>query len=101
MRLRGNDSGSLPNLFPFYDEFPTGVDCTDSSGEIVVTVSQFAPDGNDSVFGITRTFYRADRVTFRPIGQEESVVDCCNEEAEMRWPETADDPFRSCPGRLR
>jgi hypothetical protein len=101
MRLRGNDSGSLPNLFPFYDEFPTGVDCADSSGEIVVTVSQFAPQGDDSVFGITRILYRADRTSFRLVDQKEFVVDCCNEEAKQRWPETADDPFRSCPGRVQ
>jgi hypothetical protein len=30
-------------LFPFYDEFPTGVDCTQTPGQIVVTQSQFAP----------------------------------------------------------
>jgi hypothetical protein len=101
MRLGGDDSGSLPNLFPFYDEFPTGVDCTESSGEIVVTVSQFAPQGNDSVFGITRTFYRPDRATFRPADRKEFEVNCCNEESKQRWPETADDPFRSCPGRVQ
>jgi hypothetical protein len=100
MRLKGNDSGSLPNLFPFYDEFPTGVDCTDTSGEIVVTVSQFAPPGNDSMFGITRIFYRSDHATFRLVDEKEFVVDCCNEEAKQRWPETADDPFRRCPGRV-
>ena len=100
MRLSGYGSGSLSDLFPFYDEFPIGVDCRDASGEIVVTVSEFAPQGNDSVFGITRTFYRPDRATFRPVGQKEFVVDCCNEEAKKRWPETADDPFRSCPGRV-
>ena len=101
MRLNGEDSGSHPNLFPFYNEFPAGVDCTDSSGEIVVTRSQFAPQGNDSVFGITRTFYRPDRATFRPVDREDFVVDCCNEEAKQRWPETADNPFRSCPGRVQ
>jgi hypothetical protein len=101
MRMNGEDLGSHSNLFPFYDEFPTGVDCTDSSGEIVVTVSQFAPQGDDSVFGVTRTFYRPDRATFRSVDQEEFVVDCCNEEAKQRWPETADDPFRSCPGRVQ
>jgi hypothetical protein len=101
MRMDGEESGGLTNLFPFYDEFPTGVDCTDSSGEIVVTVSQFAPQGDDSVFGVTRTFYRPDRATFRSVDQEEFVVDCCNEEAKQRWPETADDPFRSCPGLVQ
>ena len=101
MRLDGEGSGSLPDLFPFFDEFPTGVDCTDKTGEIVVTVSEFAPRGDDSVFGITRTFYRADGAIFRRIGREESLVDCCNGEAKQRWPETADDPFRSCSGRVR
>jgi hypothetical protein len=96
MRLGGKDSGTQ-RLFPFYDEFPTGVDCTDLPREIVVTVSQFAPRRDDSVFGITRTFYRPEGATFWPKGRKRLVVDCCNEEAKRRWPETADDPFRSCP----
>lgn len=101
MRLAGESPGPFPHLFPFYNEFPSGVDCTDSPGEIVETASQFAPGGDDSVYGITRTIYRSDRATFRPVNQEEFVVDCCNEEAKRRWPETADDPFRTCSGRVQ
>jgi hypothetical protein len=103
MRLRGTSSG-LPELFPFYDEFPTGVDCSAASGEIVVTVSRFAPQGDDSIFGITRILYRSDRAgraLFRAVDQKEFVVDCCNGEAKQRWPETANDPFRSCPHIVR
>jgi hypothetical protein len=100
MRLAGENTGSYPHLFPFFDEFPTGVDCTDSPGEIVVTASEFAPDGDDSILGITRTIYRSNRATFRPVSQENFMVDCCNDEALQRWPETADDPFRSCSGQV-
>ena len=100
MRLGGKGAGPDPHLLPFYDEFPAGVDCTDPPGQIVVTGSIFAPRGDDSEFGITRTFYRAEGTAFQPIDEENLFVDCCNEEASRRWPETADDPFRSCPDRV-
>ncbi len=100
MRLGGKDAGPYPHLLPFYDEFPAGVDCSDTPGQIVVTGSIFAPRGDDSEFGITRAFYRAEGTAFQPIDEENLFVDCCNEEASRRWPETADDPFRSCPDRV-
>jgi hypothetical protein len=100
MRLAGENPGRYPHLFPFYNEFPAGVDCADSPGQIVETVSRFAPGGDDSVTGITRTIYRSKGATFRPVNHKKYLVDCCNQEAKRRWPEIADDPFRSCPGRV-
>ena len=101
MRLRGKASGTSADLFPFYDEFPTGVDCTQRPGEIALIVSEFAPEGDDSVFAITRSFYRSEGTAFRRVNREEFVIDCCNGEARKRWPETANDPFRSCGGRVQ
>ena len=99
MRLGGRGAGPYPHLVPFHDEVPSGVDCTGKRGEIVVTRSSFGPDGDDSVFEVTRTSYRAGGTTFRPVDEYRAIVDCCNEEAARRWPETTDDPFRTCPQR--
>ncbi len=46
-----------PALMPLADEFPASVDCTQTPGTIVVTVSQ--PAQPDSHWKVTRTTYRA------------------------------------------
>ena len=89
------------HLLPFYDEFPAGVDCAHNFGEIVETRSIFAPGGNDSVYRIIRTVYRARGERFLPITKESLVVDCCDGTVAERWPETRDRPFRTCAGIVR
>ena len=88
-------SGTGPDAgFPLHGEFPAAVDCT-APGRIVVTTSEFAPGGDDSVYGIIRTFYRAEG-NFLEVREETFIVEVGTE--DERWPELADDSFRSCPG---
>ncbi len=98
MRLRG--AAVHPELFPFYDEFPAGVDCGGERGTIVVTFGGLAEKGRDDRhWDITRSVYRAAGSRFELIGEEEFRVDV-GPEAERRWPELGGDPFPSCPGRV-
>lgn len=86
---------SLPYLW-LSGEFAIGIDCAGEPGTIVTTEGSFANGGNDdSRVDITRIFYRAREAVFQRFDSETFTVDV-GEERE-RWPETADDPFRSCP----
>jgi Tol biopolymer transport system component len=95
MRTKGDGYG-MPHLFPLHDEFVGSVDCTGEPGTIVVTDGAFADGGNDDGhYEITRTFYRAEGAVFVEIREENYTVEVGTE--RERWPELADDPFRSCP----
>jgi hypothetical protein len=84
----------VPELFPFYDEFPMGVDCAGHPGTIVVTQSRLA-EGGDRFWDLTRTVYRAEGARFVVVRDERFLVDV-GAEAPRRWPELRGDPFRSC-----
>ncbi len=86
--------GAPAVLFPLGGEFAAGVDCVPEPGAIVVTVGGLTP-GGDTHFDITRTTYRADGATFIEVTSESFTVPVGEE--DERWPELADDPFRSCP----
>jgi hypothetical protein len=85
-------------LFPFYDEFPAGVDCAGQPGTIVVTLGRLK-GADDSHWHVTRTVYRVAGIGFEPVGDEQFTVEV-GPEAKQRWPEIADDPFRTCAGRV-
>jgi hypothetical protein len=88
--------GGTPTLFPLHGEFAGGVDCTGEAGAIVVTSGDLAEAGtDDSRYEVTRTFYRAEGGLFVEIRREMHTVEVGAE--RERWPELADDPFRSCP----
>jgi hypothetical protein len=90
----------VPELFPFYDEFPSGVDCADEPGTIVVTVGNLAEGGTDDThWDIIRSSYRVDGSRFEPVHVERLRVDV-GPEAVQRWPEVKGDPFLSCAGRV-
>jgi TolB protein len=87
--------GGIPIFFPLYGEDPAGVDCGEP-GTIVATTGGLADGGkDDSHYDITRTFYRAEGAIFVETGQDKYTVEVGTE--KERWPELADDPFRSCP----
>jgi hypothetical protein len=86
-------SGGPSVLIPLGGEFGAGVDCTGQRGTIVVTFGSIA-EGGDTHFDITRTTYRARGAVLTRLGSESFVVPV-GEESE-RWPELADDPFRTC-----
>jgi hypothetical protein len=89
----------VPELFPFYDEFPAGVDCAGQPGTIVVTQSRIA-DESDGHWNVTRSFYRPAGARFRLVRNERFQVEV-GPEAERRWPEVRGDPFRHCRARVR
>jgi hypothetical protein len=84
----------IPILFPIGGEFAAGVDCVDEPGTIVVTVGGLAA-GGDSHYDITRTLSVAQQGTFVEVSSKSFIVPVGEE--EDRWPELAEDPFRSCP----
>jgi hypothetical protein len=95
MRTERSEVG-FPMLFPLGGEFAAGVDCAGEPGTIVITVGAFADGGNDDRhYDITRTFYRAEGAVFVETREENYTVEVGTE--DERWPELADDPFRSCP----
>ena len=97
MRLAG---GETPTLFPFYDEFPAGVDCAREPGTIVVTLGDLAEGGtDDSHWDVARSVWRADEIRFEPVRVERFRVEV-GPEAERRWPEVRGNPFLSCAGRI-
>jgi hypothetical protein len=97
MRLVGSDTA---DLFPFYDEFPAGVDCAGEPAAIVVTSGGMANGGKDDRhWDITRSFYRAAGSRFEPVRAEEFLVEV-GPEAGQRWPEVRGEPFLSCAGRV-
>jgi len=81
-------------LFPLGGEFAAGVDCVAEPGTIVVTVGDLAP-GGDTHYDVTRTLYVAEQGSFVEVSSESFTVPVGEE--DERWPELADDPFRSCP----
>jgi hypothetical protein len=83
-----------PIVFPLGGEFAAGVDCVEEPGTIVVTVGGLAA-GGDTHHDITRTLYIAEQGTFVEVSSEPFTVPVGEE--DERWPELADDPFRSCP----
>ncbi|HEX6262250.1 MAG TPA: hypothetical protein VF097_05315 [Actinomycetota bacterium] len=98
--LSRNPRGPIPTPFvPLGGEFAAGVDCAAPNlraAMIVITVGTFADGGQDDTrLDITRTFYRADGAFFEQVERDTYTVSI-GEERE-RWPETDDDPFRSCP----
>ena len=95
MRL---DHAPVAGLFPFYDEFPAGVDCAGQPGTIVVTQSGIAARG-DRYWDVTRSFYRAAGIRFALVRNVRLEVEA-GDEARRRWPEVRGDPFRRCPDRL-
>jgi Tol biopolymer transport system component len=96
MRTERSEVG-FPMLFPLGGEFAAGVDCGEP-GTIVVTVGDLADGGRDDRhFDVTRTFYRAEGAVFVETRKENHTVEVGTE--DERWPELAEDPFRSCPGR--
>jgi hypothetical protein len=95
MRL---ERAPVPELFPFYDEFPAGVDCAGQPGTIVVTQSLIAEEG-DGRWDVTRSFYRAAGARFGLVRTERFKVEV-GPEARRRWPEVRGDPFSHCPGRV-
>lgn len=89
--------GGRPILFPLGGEFAAGVDCAGEPGSIVVTSGDLAEGGTDDRhYEITRAFYRARGGVFVEVRQETETVEVGAE--RERWPELADDPFRSCSG---
>jgi hypothetical protein len=86
--------GAPATLFPLGGEFAAGVDCVPEPGTIVVTVGDLAP-GVDTHYDVIRTLYVAEQGTFVEVSSESSTVPVGEE--DERWPELADDPFRSCP----
>jgi hypothetical protein len=96
-QMRLEEEGVM-GLFPFYDEFPAGVDCAEEPGTIVVTLGRLQ-GADDSRWHVTRTVYRVAGTNFEPIGDERLTLEV-GPEAEQRWPEIGDDPFRTCAGRV-
>lgn len=97
MRLLGTDAD---DLFPFYDEFPAGVDCAAEPGTLVVTFGDLADGGKDDRhWEITRTVFRAAGNGFERVRDRELLVEV-GPEAGQRWPEVRGDPFRSCGARI-
>jgi hypothetical protein len=95
MRTERSEVG-YPMLFPLGGEFAAGVDCAEEPGTIVVTVGGLADGGNDDRhYDITRTFYRAAGAVFVQTREENHTVEVGTQ--SERWPELADDPFRTCP----
>jgi hypothetical protein len=95
MQLEPSGEGIPPMLFPLGGEFAAGVDCAGDPGTIVVTLGSLAEGGaDDRHFDITRTFYRAEGAMFVQTQQDKYTVEVGTE--QERWPELADDPFRSC-----
>jgi hypothetical protein len=89
--------GIPPILFPLGGEFAAGVDCAAEPGAIVLTVGGLADGGtDDSHYDVTRTFYRAEGGRFVETRRETYTIEVGTE--GERWPELADDPFRSCSG---
>ena len=89
--------GIPPILFPLGGEFAAGVDCAAEPGAIVLTVGGLAERGtDDSHYDVTRTFYRAQGGRFVETRRETHTIEVGTE--GERWPELADDPFRSCSG---
>jgi hypothetical protein len=86
-----------PDLLPFSDETPSGVDCTGRRGRIVVTVGTVAE--NDAYLDLRRAQYRAAGARFELIRTARFRVRV-GSEAKRRWPELGGDPFRTCPGRV-
>jgi hypothetical protein len=95
MRVEGL---SVAELIPFYDEFPAGVDCGEHRGTIVVTQARF-PDEGDGDWDVTRSFYRAEGLTFDLVRDEQFQVEV-GPEAQRRWPEVRGAPFLSCSQRV-
>lgn len=90
----------VPDLVPFYDEFPAGVDCAGEPGSIVVTLGGLADGGNDdSHWDITRSFYRAAGIRFELVRNQAFRVEV-GPEAQQRWPELRGRPFLNCPNRV-
>ena len=89
-----------PELFPFYDEFPAGVDCAGEPGSIVITLGDLADAGkDDSHWDVTRSFYEAADLRFELVRRQAFRVDV-GPEASERWPEVRGRPFLSCPNRV-
>jgi hypothetical protein len=88
----------VPELFPFYDEFPAGVDCAGQPGTIVVTQGRLADEG-DRRWDITRSFYRAAGARFALVRGERFQVEV-GREPRRRWPEVRGDPFLRCGERV-
>jgi hypothetical protein len=93
MRLAGKPAG----LFPFSDEFPSGVDCARRRGRIVATFGDLAR--NDSFFVLRRSVYEARGTRFERAGTRRIRVKV-GPESKQRWPELRGDPFLSCRRRV-
>lgn len=95
MRL---EHAPVADLFPFYDEFPAGVDCAARPGTIVVTQSVIAAQG-DTHWEIRRSSYRAMGARFALVREVRLQVEVGGE-ARQRWPEVRGDPFLNCSDRV-
>ena len=97
MRLEGRRPA---DVFPFYDEFPAGVDCAGDAGTIVVTSGSLADRGRDDRhWALTRARYRLAETRFALLRREQLRV-AVGPEAKRRWPEVRGNPFLSCEGRV-
>jgi hypothetical protein len=85
------------DLFPFYDEFPSGVDCAAEPGTIIATSANVAD--NDAYWDIKRSLYRRAGIRVELVREERFQVKL-GPEAKRRWPELRGDPFLSCPRRV-
>jgi hypothetical protein len=88
----------VPELFPFSDEFPAGVDCAGQPGTIVVTQSRIAKK-SDGRWDLTRSFYRVAGARFALVRDERFQVEV-GPGAGKRWPEVRGDPFLRCRDRV-
>jgi hypothetical protein len=98
VRMRLETTCCPDDLFPFYDEFPSGVDCLEEPGTIVATFGNLAR-GGDRHWAIKRSSYRAAGIRFELYRNQRFRIEV-GPEAERRWPEIRGDPFLSCPGRV-
>ena len=101
VRMRYDVEAKLPDdVFPFYDEFPVGVNCGAQPGTVVVTRGGLAKRGRDDRhYDITRSLYRAAGTRFVLLRRTKYRVGI-RERIEQRWPELRG-PFLSCPHQVR
>ena len=84
-------------LFPLYDEFPSGVDCTGERGTIVVTFGDVAQP--DTHWVVERSVHRARGTRFERLSTERMKV-AVGPEAGAPLARGSRHPFRSCSPRV-
>ena len=91
---------AVPELVPFADEFPMGVDCAGEPGEIARD-DRRPRRRRHGRFALGRhaLVLPGGRHGLRVIRKQEFQVEV-GPEAVQRWPEIRNRPFRSCPNRV-